>query len=221
MLTVVEDIATVATGAGGAVDSPHPIPNASNAAAARMSVRVDTGLWWERKKGNEMAGKPSSLMVGQASFNGLYYPVSTQSEKGTMWREFKGFILRENVLALAIAVVIGAAIGKVVTAVVDDFIMPIVGAVTPGGEWQKATFDVGSIKFGVGDFLSNLLNFLIIAFVVWRISKAFIPPAPAVTGPVTKQCPFCMMNIDPKASRCPHCTSQVSGSGATPQLAGG
>jgi large conductance mechanosensitive channel len=128
-----------------------------------------------------------------------------------MWREFKGFILRENVLALAVAVVIGAAIGKVVTAVVDDFIMPIVGAVTPSGAWQKATLDVGPIKFGVGDFFSALLNFLIIGFVVWRISKAFLPPTPTPAGPITKTCPFCRMSIDEQATRCPHCTSEIGG----------
>jgi large conductance mechanosensitive channel len=137
-----------------------------------------------------------------------------------MWREFKAFILRENVLALAIAVVLGAAFGKVVTAVVEDFIMPIVSAATPGGSWQKATFDVGPLKFGIGDFASNLLNFLIIAFVVWRISKAFIRPAPAPTGPLTKPCPFCRMGIDPEALRCPHCTSELSGAPTTPRLAG-
>lgn len=129
-----------------------------------------------------------------------------------MWREFKGFILRENVLALAVAVVIGGAIGKVVTAVVDDFIMPIVGVVAPNGAWQKATFDVGPVKFGVGDFFAALLNFLIIAFVVWRISKAFLPPAP--TGPVMKTCPFCRMTCDPQATRCPHCTSELTAAAA-------
>jgi len=132
-----------------------------------------------------------------------------------MWREFKGFILRENVLALAIAVVIGAAIGKVVTAVVDDFIMPIVGVVAPSGAWQKATFDVGPVKFGVGDFLSALLNFLIIAFVVWRISKAFLPPATPPAGPIMKTCPYCRLSMDPQATRCPHCTSDLSGAAAT------
>jgi large conductance mechanosensitive channel len=136
-----------------------------------------------------------------------------------MWREFKAFILRENVLALAVAVVLGAAVGKVVTAVVDDFVMPIVGAVTPGGAWQKATFDVGPVKFGVGDFLSALLNFLIIGFVVWRISKAFLPPPPA--GPITKPCPYCKMAVDPQASRCPHCTSDLTGATPAPRLAGG
>ncbi len=126
-----------------------------------------------------------------------------------MWNEFKAFLMKENVIALAIAVVIGAALGKVVTGVVDDFIMPIVGAVTPGGDWQTATWDVGSVKFGVGDFVSVLINFIIIAFVVWQISKAFIKPAPAGTAPATKECPFCKMMIDAGATRCAHCTSQL------------
>ncbi len=124
-----------------------------------------------------------------------------------MWSEFKAFLLKENVIALAIAVVIGAALGKVVTGVVDDFIMPIVGAATPGGAWQTATWDIGSMKFGIGNFVSVLINFIIIAFVVWRISKAFIKPAPA--GPATKPCQFCKMTIDAAATRCAHCTSQL------------
>ena len=128
-----------------------------------------------------------------------------------MLREFKAFILKENVLALAIAVVLGAAFGKVVTAVVDDFVMPIVGALTPGGTWQKATFDIGSVKFGIGDFVSVLINFIIIGFVVWRISKMFIHPPAAPTGPVTKPCPYCKMAVDPAAMRCPHCTSDLAG----------
>jgi large conductance mechanosensitive channel len=136
-----------------------------------------------------------------------------------MWREFKAFILTQNVLALAVAVVLGGAFGKVVTAVVEDFIMPIVSAVTPGGEWQKATLDLGPLKFGIGDFASNVVNFLIIGFVIWRISKAFITP-PAPTGPLTAPCPFCRMGIDPEALRCPHCTSELSGAPITPRLAG-
>jgi len=128
-----------------------------------------------------------------------------------MLREFKAFIVKENVLALAIAVVLGAAFGKVVTAIVEDFVMPIVGVLTPSGAWRKATLDIGPVKFGVGDFVSVLINFIIIGFVVWRISKIFIhPPAPA-TGPVTKPCPFCKMAVDPAATRCPHCTSDLAG----------
>lgn len=124
-----------------------------------------------------------------------------------MLRDFRTFLMKENFVALAIAVVLGAAVGKVVQAIVDDFIMPIVGAITPSGDWQKATWDVGSMKFGVGDFLSVLLNFIIIAFVVWRMSKLIEKPAPAAAP--TKQCQFCRSTIDAAATRCPNCTSQL------------
>lgn len=128
-----------------------------------------------------------------------------------MWRDFKTFLIKQNALALAVAVVIGAALNKVVTAVVDDFIMPIVGAMTPGGEWQKMTVDVGSVKFGVGDFFSALLNFLIVGFVAWRLSRMLIKEAPAAEKPATKTCQYCQMgDLDVRASRCPHCTSQLA-----------
>ena len=125
-----------------------------------------------------------------------------------MWTEFKAFLLKQNVVALAIAVVIGAALGKLVTALVDDFIMPIVGALIPGGAWREATWTVGSVEFLVGDFLSALLNFAIIGFVAWRIAKIFIKPDPA--APATKTCAFCRMSIDAAATRCAHCTSEVA-----------
>lgn len=124
-----------------------------------------------------------------------------------MLRDFRNFLMKDNFIALAIAVVLGGAIGKVVQAIVDDFIMPVVAASTPSGDWQKATFDVGSVKFGVGDFAAVLLNFLIIAFVVWRIAKLLEKPAqPPVP---TRQCQHCRMEIDAAATRCPHCTSQL------------
>ena len=124
-----------------------------------------------------------------------------------MWREFKGFLIKQNALALAIGVVIGAALTKVVTAIVDDIIMPIVAVATPGGEWQKATLDAGPFHFLVGDLANAILNFLIIGFVVWRISKVFIKPDPAAP---TRACQYCKMTIDVAATRCPHCTSQLS-----------
>ena len=71
-----------------------------------------------------------------------------------MIKEFKEFLLKQNVVALAIAVVVATALSTLVKAVVDDFIMPIVVAIGPGGEWQKATWSVGSVKFGVGDFIA-------------------------------------------------------------------
>ena len=125
-----------------------------------------------------------------------------------MWTEFKAFLLKQNVVALAIAVVIGAALGKLVTAFVDDFIMPIVAVLIPGGEWKTATWAVGDVRFLVGDFASVLLNFIIIGFVAWRIAKMFIKPDPE--APATKTCSFCRMAIDAQATRCAHCTSEVA-----------
>ena len=123
-----------------------------------------------------------------------------------MWSDFKGFLLKQNVVGLAIAVVIGAALSKIVTAFVDDFIMPIVAALTPGNAWKTATLDIGPIKFGVGDFFSALINFVIIGFVAWRMAKLFIKDKPDDS---IRKCPFCVMSIDRTAKRCPHCTSEV------------
>ena len=124
-----------------------------------------------------------------------------------MLKEFKDFLLKQNVVALAIAVVIATALTALVKALVEDFIMPIIVAFGPGGDWQTATWSVGKVKFGVGDFAAAVINFLIIGFVAWRISKIFIKPASEAPK---KDCPYCRMSIDAAASRCPNCTSQLS-----------
>ena len=121
--------------------------------------------------------------------------------------EFKEFLLKQNVVALAIAVVVGTALNSLVKALVDDFIMPIVVAIGPGGDWQKATWTVGTVKFGTGDFIAALINFIIIGFVAWRISKIFIKPEAVVPK---RSCPYCKMEIDASATRCPNCTSQLA-----------
>jgi large conductance mechanosensitive channel len=127
-----------------------------------------------------------------------------------MYAEFKSFLLKQNIVALAIAVVVGTALNLLVKALVDDFIMPIIASALPGGDWQKATWSVGSVRFGVGDFLAALLNFVIIGLVAWRISKMFIrPEAEAPTRP----CPYCKMPMDATATRCPNCTSQLAAAG--------
>ena len=134
-----------------------------------------------------------------------------------MWREFKTFLITQNALALAIAVVIGAALNKVVTSLVDDIIMPIVAVAVPGGAWRTATLDLGPFRFGIGNLVSAIINFLIVGFVAWRISKVFIRPDPE--KPATKSCPFCQMSdLDIGATRCPHCTSALDG-GARPGVA--
>ncbi|HMF88302.1 MAG TPA: MscL family protein [Gemmatimonadaceae bacterium] len=124
-----------------------------------------------------------------------------------MIKEFKDFLLKQNIVALALAVIVGTALNTLVKALVDDFIMPIVAALGPGGDWQTATWDVGSIKFGVGDFLAALINFLIIGLVAWRISKIFLKPEADVP---MKDCPYCRMSIKAAAIRCPNCTSQLA-----------
>ena len=124
-----------------------------------------------------------------------------------MLKEFKDFLLKQNIVALAIAVVVGTALNALVKGLVDDFIMPIVVAIGPGGEWQKATWSVGSVKFGIGDFMAAVINFLIIGLVAWRISKVFIKPAAEAPR---KNCGFCKMSIDAAAIRCPYCTSQLA-----------
>jgi large conductance mechanosensitive channel len=131
-----------------------------------------------------------------------------------VWREFKAFLIKQNVLALAIAVVIGAALGKVVDSVVADFIMPIVGVVAPGGAWRQWTVGAGPVRFGVGNFLNAVLNFLIVGFVAWRIMKAFVRPAATAPDAATKACPFCRMTVDSAATRCPHCTSALAAQAA-------
>jgi large conductance mechanosensitive channel len=124
-----------------------------------------------------------------------------------MLSDFKAFLLKQNILALAIAVVVGAALNGLVKAMVDGLIMPIVGAITPSGDWQKAVWNVGPVKLGIGPVLAALLNFLIVGLVAWRISRVFIKEAPKAP---TKICEQCRMTIDAAARRCPNCTSQLA-----------
>jgi large conductance mechanosensitive channel len=127
-----------------------------------------------------------------------------------MLSDFKTFLVKQNILALAIAVVVGAALGALVKAMVDDFIMPIITAGMPAGEWQTAVVEVGPVTFGIGHFAGALVNFLIVAFIAWRITKIFAKPEPVPAAPAMKDCQFCRMTISAAAVRCPHCTSQLA-----------
>ena len=93
-----------------------------------------------------------------------------------VWKEFKGFLIKNNALALALAVVLGAALTDVVKGLQHNIKMPVVGFATPGGAWRTATLDVGPVRFGIGPLAAAVLNFFIVGFVAWRISKAFIKP---------------------------------------------
>lgn len=96
-----------------------------------------------------------------------------------MLKEFKAFLLKHGVVGLAVAVVIGGAVGKLVTALVADLIMPIVGALTPSGNWREAVVTVGGVKFAAGDFIGAFVDFIIISFVIFMIVKGLMKEAPA------------------------------------------
>ncbi len=130
-----------------------------------------------------------------------------------MLKEFKAFLIKQNAIALAIAVVIGAALNGVVTSIVDGLIMPIVAAVTPDpASYQNITWTLGRLVLKPGLVLAALVNFVIVGFVVWRISKVFIKPVEEAPKAPTKTCPFCKMaDLDTAALRCPHCTSEIAG----------
>ena len=130
-----------------------------------------------------------------------------------LWSEFKSFAFKGNMIDLAVAVVIGGAFGTVVTSLVKFIIMPILGYVIPNKDGYRG-WHIGNLM--VGEFLSDVLNFLIIALAVFLmivklmgyIMKKAAPPA-APADPVSKECPFCLMVIPIKASKCGHCTSQL------------
>jgi large conductance mechanosensitive channel len=135
----------------------------------------------------------------------------------TVWGDFRTFLLKENIIALAIAVVVGTALNGVVKSLVDDVIMPVVAFATPQGDWRSYKLHLGPVALGIGSLAAALLNFVIVGLVAWRIAKAFIrpePPPPA--GPPMQDCRFCRMTIARDATRCPHCTSVLAETASLP-----
>jgi len=128
-----------------------------------------------------------------------------------MLKEFRDFAVRGNVIDLAIAVIIGGAFGKIVTSLVDDIIMPFVGLLIGGIDFKSLAFTVGSAKVTYGSFIQNVVDFIIIAVVIFLMVRAINStkkPVPAA-APTTKECPYCFTTIPLKATRCPNCTSEL------------
>src|SRR3954454_813368 len=120
-----------------------------------------------------------------------------------LWQDFKTFALKGNVLDLAVAVVIGGAFGKIVTALVADIIMPLVGAVTPNQEWR--TWQTPGLKLKVGDLMGAVVDFFIVALVLFLVVVKLggrFRKAPDVT---TKACTECLEQIPLAAKRCKSC----------------
>ncbi len=155
-----------------------------------------------------------------------------------MLKDFKAFIMRGNVVDMAVGIIIGAAFGTIVSSLVKDIIMPPIGLGlgkidfanllvvlkqgTPLGPYDSlaAAQAAGAVSINYGTFINTIITFLIIALVLFffvvrpiaqmsaRQKAAQAPAAPA--APTTKECPYCYSNIPTKATRCPNCTSQLS-----------
>ncbi len=130
--------------------------------------------------------------------------------------EFKTFILRGNVLDLAVAVVIGAAFGAIVTSLVENIITPIIAAIGGQPDFSALTFTINNSEFRYGAFINSLISFLIIALVVFfliikpvnTLTTRVAPPAAEAEPAI---CPECLSVISPDANRCPNCTTWLQG----------
>ena len=127
--------------------------------------------------------------------------------------EFKKFILRGNVIDLAVGVIIGAAFQAIVTSLVDDIISPLIGLVA-NTDLSDMVAIVNGVEIKWGAFITAIINFIIMAFVIFLIVKGInkmveLGKKKEEENPTTKVCPHCRSEIDIKATRCPHCTSEL------------
>lgn len=144
-----------------------------------------------------------------------------------MLKEFRAFIARGNVIELAVAVVIGAAFGRIVATLVDGVIMPPLGMAIGGIDFASLFYVLDASKgvpdsladakargipvIAYGQLINDIVTFLIVAFVIFLIVRAYnrIRQTPAAAPPTTKECPLCLSTIPLKATRCAHCTSAL------------
>lgn len=133
-----------------------------------------------------------------------------------MLKEFKDFLMKTNALALAVGVIIGGAVGKVVSSLVADILMPVISLGIPGGSWREAKIVLKTNPDGtvasamtIGNFLGTLVDFVIIGFAIFMITKMLLKPEPAAPAPPMKSCPECKELIPADARKCRACTSPV------------
>jgi large conductance mechanosensitive channel len=136
-----------------------------------------------------------------------------------MIKGFKDFLLKNNVLALAVAVIVGGAVGKVVSSLAADLIMPLISLIIPGGEWRSAKMIIGKTvgadgkevvnALNYGTFFGNVVDFVIIALVVYIMTKALIKEEVPAPPPPSKNCPRCKESIAIDATKCKHCTADI------------
>jgi large conductance mechanosensitive channel len=142
-----------------------------------------------------------------------------------MWKEFKAFAMRGNVMDMAVGIIIGAAFGRIITSLVTDVLMPPLGLALGKVDFSSLFLNIsgkpyatladakaaGAATINYGLFINSIIDFLIVAFVIFmivRMINRWDKPAPA-PAPATKDCPFCFSAIPIKATRCPNCTSEL------------
>ena len=142
-----------------------------------------------------------------------------------MFKEFKEFAMRGNVLDMAVGIIIGAAFGRIVTSLVNDVIMPPIGLLLGKVDFSKLFINLsgtpyatladaktaGAPVIGYGAFLNTILDFVVVAFVIFLLIRQMnrLKKQPAAATPTTKECPYCVSVIPIKATRCGHCTAQL------------
>jgi large conductance mechanosensitive channel len=143
-----------------------------------------------------------------------------------MLKDFKAFVMKGNVLDLAVAVIIGGAFGAIVTSLVNDILMPPIGMILGHIDFKDLFVSLNGRSYATlaaakaasapviayGQFLNTVINFLIVGFVIFLVVRGAskLQPKPAPAAPTTKECSFCFTAIPIPAKRCPHCTSQLS-----------
>ena len=128
-----------------------------------------------------------------------------------MLKEFRDFALRGNVMDLAVAVIIGGAFGKIIASLVNDVLFPLIGVVLGGVNFADKSFTVKNAVVNYGMFIQSIIDFVIVAFVIFLIVRTMnsLKKAEPAGAPTTKECPYCFTTISIQAKRCPHCTSQL------------
>jgi len=143
-----------------------------------------------------------------------------------MLKDFKAFLMRGSVVDLAVALVIGAAFGAIITSLVNDILMPPIGLALKGVDFTNLFVSLGGQRYptlaaakaagaptiNYGVFINTIISFVIVAFAMFMIVRQtarFRPPAPAPAA-ATRECPFCLSAIPLRATRCAHCTSQLA-----------
>lgn len=136
-----------------------------------------------------------------------------------MLKEFRDFAIKGNVVDMAVGIIIGAAFGKIVSSLVNDVIMPPIGVLLGNVDFsqlaitlREKTAEAEAVTINYGVFINTVIDFVIVAFAIFLVIKQInrLKKAPPPADPTTKECPQCCSTIPIKASRCPHCTSELA-----------